>query len=192
VRPFDNFRAANGCDTDTELFLAAVRSRRLSHRNSEMAKSFDLDNSPGHLLRRANQYANDLYTNEQDSKILTQRQFAVLFAVDQREGMSQTELVEATGIDRSTLADMIVRMQNKDLLARKRTEEDLRANSVRITSSGRRALRGAMPAVVKSEARLTEVLPQRMRADFIKALGMIAKAALADENGARAKGRKKR
>jgi DNA-binding MarR family transcriptional regulator len=157
-----------------------------------MAKSFDLDNSPGHLLRRANQYANDLYTNEQDSKTLTQRQFAVLFAVDQKEGMSQTELVEATGIDRSTLADMIVRMQNRDLLARKRTEEDARANSVRITATGRRALRGAMPAVVKSEARLIEVLPQRMRADFIKCLGLIAKAALADENGARAKGRKRR
>ncbi len=65
-----------------------------------MAKSFDLESSPGHLLRRANQYANDLYTNEQDSKVLTQRQFAVLFAVDQHEGMSQTDLVKETGIDR--------------------------------------------------------------------------------------------
>ena len=106
-----------------------------------MAKSFDLDTSPGHLLRRANQFANDLYTNEQEAPGLTQRQFAVLFAIDQREGASQTELVQATGIDRSTLADMIVRLQGRDLLARKRTEDDQRANSVRITPIGRRTMR---------------------------------------------------
>lgn len=150
-----------------------------------MAKSFDLESSPGPLLRRANQYANDLYTNEQDSKILTHRQFAVLFAVDQNEGMSQTDLVRATGIDRSTLADMIVRLQGKDLLARKRTEEDQRANSVRITAAGRRALKAAMPAVLKAEAKILEALPARMRPDFIKALIIIAKAAadaLADED----------
>lgn len=159
-----------------------------------MAKSFDLETSPGHLLRRANQYANDLYTNEQDSSILTQRQFAVLYAVDQQEGMSQTDLVKATGIDRSTLADMIVRLTGKEFLARKRTEEDARANSVRITAAGRRALKAAMPAVLKSEGKILEALPVRMRADFIKALTIIAKAAadaLAEEENSKQK-RKKR
>jgi MarR family transcriptional regulator, lower aerobic nicotinate degradation pathway regulator len=157
-----------------------------------MAKNFDLESSPGHLLRRANQYANDLYTNEQDSKILTQRQFAVLFAIEQHEGMSQTDLVEATGIDRSTLADMIVRMQSKDLLARKRTEEDQRANSVRITAAGRRALKATMPAVLKSEAKILEALPARMRADFIKCLITIAKTAAAELADEGAKPKRKR
>ena len=141
-----------------------------------MAKTFDLETSPGHLLRRANQYANDLYTNEQDNA-LTQRQFAVLFAIEKNEGMTQTDLVEQTGIDRSTLADMIVRLQKRELLARKRTEEDQRANSVRITPQGKRALRTALPAVLKSEARILEALPVRMRADFIKCLTILAKAA---------------
>lgn len=163
-----------------------------------MAKTFDLETSPGHLLRRAQQFANDLYTNEVESSGLTQRQFAVLFAVDQQEGVSQTALVRATGIDRSTLADMIVRMQNKDLLARKRTDEDQRANSVRITTAGRRALRQAMPAVLRSEQRILDALPARLRADFIKALTLIAKAAAdaqitEDESGdGKQKGRKRR
>jgi MarR family transcriptional regulator, lower aerobic nicotinate degradation pathway regulator len=160
-----------------------------------MAKNFDLETSPGHLLRRAQQFANDLYTNEIEEGGLTQRQFAVLFAVDQQEGVSQTALVEATGIDRSTLADMIVRMQNKDLLGRKRTDEDARANSVRITATGRKALRAALPAVLRSEARILEALPARMRADFIKALTLIAKAAVdaqAGDDGEKPKGRKRR
>jgi len=162
-----------------------------------MAKTFDLETSPGHLLRRAQQFANDLYTNEVEPGSLTQRQFAVLFAVDQQEGVSQTTLVRMTGIDRSTLADMIVRMQSRDFLARKRTDDDQRANSVRITAAGRKALRAATPAVLRSETQILEALPARMRADFIKALMLIAKvseeAQLAEENnGGKPKGRKRR
>jgi len=162
-----------------------------------MAKTFDLETSPGHLLRRAQQYANDLYTNEVESGSLTQRQFAVLFAVDQQEGVSQTALVRMTGIDRSTLADMIVRMQSRDLLARKRTDDDQRANSVRITAAGRKALRAAMPAVLRSETQILEALPARMRPDFVKALMLIAKASVDtqqadDDGGGKPKGRKRR
>lgn len=161
-----------------------------------MAKSFDLATSPSHLLRRANQFANDLYANEQEAKGLTQRQLAVLYAVDQQEGVSQTQLVRATGIDRSTLADMIVRMQGKELLARKRTDEDARANSVRITPTGRRALKTAMPAMMRAESRVLDLLPQRTRIEFIKALALIAQRAtdeeLAEESNGKGKGRKKR
>ena len=162
-----------------------------------MAKAFDLDTSPGHLLRRAQQYSNDLYTAEKDDIKLTQRQFAVLFAVDQRDGVSQTDLVAMTGIDRSTLADMIVRMQSKDLLARKRTEEDQRANSVRITSAGRKALKSAMAPVLRADAKILDALPARMRPEFLKGLVLIAKASVeaqlaAEEDGGKAKGRKRR
>jgi DNA-binding MarR family transcriptional regulator len=161
-----------------------------------MAKAFDLQTSPGHLLRRAQQYANDLYTQEVGPDGLTPRQFAVLHAVDQHEGMSQTALVRETGIDRSTLADMISRMLRKDLLARKRTDEDARANAVRITPAGRKALRAAMPAVTKSEQKILEILPARVRTEFTKGLSLIAQAALASElakeNGDAAKGKRGR
>jgi hypothetical protein len=51
--------------------------------------------------------------------------------------------------------------------------------------------------VVRSEARILEALPARMRADFIKALTLIAKAATdaqdaESEDSAKAKGRKRR
>jgi MarR family transcriptional regulator, lower aerobic nicotinate degradation pathway regulator len=162
-----------------------------------MAKSFDLETSPGHLLRRAQQYSNDVFAKKIDGSKLTLRQFAVLFAVDQHDGVSQTTLVTSTGIDRSTLADMIVRMQGKDLLARKRTEEDHRANSVRITSAGRKALKAAMPSALRSDTQVLEALPARMRPDFLKALMLIAQAGVdaqqAEAQGeSSAKGRKRR
>jgi DNA-binding MarR family transcriptional regulator len=42
---------------------------------------------------------------------LTPRQLAVLVTVANNEGLSQTGLVDRTGIDRSTLADIVRRLQ---------------------------------------------------------------------------------
>jgi DNA-binding MarR family transcriptional regulator len=157
------------------------------------AKAFELSSSPGHLLRRAQQYAADLYAKEVGPDGLTPRQFAVLYTVEAREGLTQTDLVRETGIDRSTLADMIGRMLRKDYLARKRTELDQRANSVKITAAGRKALKAALPAVARAEARILDVIPASKRGDFLKALNQIADAALAyEETGGQAAAPKKR
>ena len=58
-----------------------------------------LSRSPYHLLKRAAQYAAYVYQGEVGKAGLTQRQFTVLIAVDQNEGVSQTALVKMTGID---------------------------------------------------------------------------------------------
>ncbi len=156
-----------------------------------MAKGFNLDNSPAHLLRRATQYANDIYTREVGDETLTARQFAVLLTVDKHEGLSQTDLVNMTGIDRSTLADMISRMLKKDLLRRKRTESDARANSVSITTSGKRALTTVLAKVAKAESQILAPLPSGKRADFIKSLTIIAEAAGPEADDEEPKGKKK-
>lgn len=138
--------------------------------------AFSLKNSPGHLLRRAQQYANDLYSKEVGANGPTPRQFEVLYCVSQNEGLSQTDLVRATGIDRSTLADMIARMLKKGLLSRHRTKDDARANAVSITASGRKMLSGAQSSVNKAEAGTLGVLPGAQRGAFMKALAAYAAA----------------
>lgn len=138
--------------------------------------AFTLKSSPGHLLRRAQQYAHDLYAKEVGASGPTPRQFEVLHTVAQNEGLSQTDLVRATGIDRSTLADMIARMIKKGLLSRQRTKADARANAVSITASGKRMLSSAMAAVNRAEAGTIGVLPSAQRSTFIRALSAYAEA----------------
>ena len=138
--------------------------------------AYDLRKSPGHLLRRAQQYAHDLYSKEVGSSGPTPRQFEVLHTVSRNEGLSQTDLVRATGIDRSTLADMIARMIKKGLLSRSRTKEDARANAVSITAAGKRMLAGAMSSVNKAENAALAVLPKTQQAAFMKALSTYADA----------------
>ena len=101
---------------------------------------FDLSEAPSHLIRRCQQFYGDLYAREAGGKELTKQQFTLLCALEQNDGASQTALVEITGIDRSTLAEMVRRMLEKGLLSRERTEEDQRANAVAISPSGKKAL----------------------------------------------------
>ena len=138
--------------------------------------SYNLKKSPGHLLRRAQQYAHDLYAKEVGSTGPTPRQFEVLHTVAANEGLSQTDLVRATGIDRSTLADMIARMIKKGLLSRHRTKEDARANAVSITAAGKRMLSGAIARVNKAENAALGVLPKTQQSGFMRALTAYAEA----------------
>jgi DNA-binding MarR family transcriptional regulator len=138
--------------------------------------NFELAEAPSHLMRRCEQYFADLYAREAGTCELTRSQFTVLCALEHNEGVSQTALVEITGIDRSTLAEMVRRMLERSLITRKRTETDLRANAVAITPGGRKALRSARAAADRAERALLEALPAAERQKFVKCLAAIAAA----------------
>ena len=152
---------------------------------------FDLSQSPSHLLRRCVQYASDLFARELGAGDLTKQQFTVLSAVEQNEGMSQTDLVSITGIDRSTLAEMIRRMIEKGLLARERTETDQRANAVRIAAGGKKALRSARSASDRAEKALLASVSAGDRAKLLKMLAAVVAQAEAEEANPRGEPRAK-
>ena len=140
-----------------------------------------LEGSPTHLLHRVLQLALDYHAEAAGPEGLTQRQYAVLAAAAGKAGLTQSELVRATGIDRSTLAELVARMETRGLVARERSAADARANSVHLTEAGAAALEaGAEPATAADE-RLLAVLPSKKRLTFVKLLSTLADA---PENGA--------
>jgi len=134
-----------------------------------------LDGSASHLLHRILQIALDVYAEETGPGALTQRQFAVLAAVAENEGLTQTDLVNATGIDRSTLADLVARMLGKGLLERERSSTDGRANAVRLAEAGRAALAEARPRVEAADKRILGLVPGGKRGSLMKVLGEMAR-----------------
>ncbi len=136
----------------------------------------ELDHSAIHLLHRAGQCAGDLFTEEVLHDGLTPRQFAVLLTVSREEGLSQTDIVERTGVDRSTLADIIRRLLNKGFVARRRTKNDARVYAVALTGEGRKALLEAEPAAVQADTRLLAALPPAKRDEFLESLAVIVRA----------------
>ncbi len=137
--------------------------------------TLNLSDSPTHLIHRAQQFAADRYAQAFVDSPVTQRQFAVLNAVAANEGLTQTDLVRATGIDRSTLAELVARMSRRGLILRQKAVSDARANTVRLTKDGRAALDEALPLVHDTDAAVLDALPKAKRAAFIESLQRIAR-----------------
>lgn len=138
--------------------------------------------SASHLFHRAEQCAGDLFTRLAPPNSLTPRQFAILAAIEVNEGISQTGLVEKTGIDRSTLADIVRRMLDKDLVQRQRTAEDARAYAVRLTRKGSTMLRKMRPYAEEVDRRIVEAIPAAHRTLFLTVLAqMVDTLAAGDE-----------
>src|SRR5262245_26851873 len=133
-----------------------------------------LDEIVVHLLHRVSQRADDIFGKEVIDVDLTPRQFAVLCAAAESENPSQTDLVVATGIDRSTVAEMIRRMVKKGLLQRRRSRQDARAYVVRVTEGGHRVLKAAKPQARQAGTAIVAPLSSEQRKAFIEALKAIA------------------
>ena len=142
--------------------------------NTDEPGAFVLSTSASHLLHRAQQLAADWFSKRAGDKGVTLRQFAVLAAIAEKPGQSQTDLVRATGVDRSTLADMISRMEKRGWVGRKQAADDARAKAVSLTAAGRRILAAATPHAAAADEMLLEALPRTRRDAFVKTLELLA------------------
>ncbi len=158
---------------------------------SKPDSSGPLDKSPSHLLHRALQRALDIYAETAGPTAVTQRQYAVLAAVSVREGLTQADLVRSTGIDRSTLAELVARMLGKGLIARERSNEDGRANTVSLTDKGKSALGEAQPRADAADEAILKLIPSGKRGGFLAGLRALsaerAKPTSGDDAPAKAK-----
>jgi len=137
------------------------------------SKKTPLDRSIIHLLHRAGQCAGDIFAGEITGSDLTPRQYAVLLVISKNDGISQTGLVNETGIDRSTLADIMRRMQKKGMVKRKRTKTDARTYAVGLTAKGKKTLDRSTPAAKKADAKILAALPVKDRNSLLSALERI-------------------
>ena len=140
-------------------------------------RSGSLADSPSHLMHRVLQLSLDIYAEEAGPDGPTQRQYAVMEAVSVKEGLTQTDLVRATGIDRSTLADLVARMTTKGLLSRERSVIDARAKAVRLSPEGQALLEAARPRVAAADKRIMALVPKAKRDNFLDLLCDLASAA---------------
>lgn len=148
------------------------------------SEAFRLADSPSHLLHRAEQLASDRFTILVGEGVITLRQFAVLAAISENPGVSQADLVRITGVDRSTLADMLARMDRREWITRAGSPTDKRANAVRLAAAGEQMLQNATRNAKAADAAILDALPRAKRKTFLNILGKLAK--LSDEIAAKA------
>lgn len=137
---------------------------------AKKSRTFVASASTIHLLHRAGQLADEAFLSALGRDGITARQFIVLAIVAREDNPSQTMICDLSGIDRSTLADIVRRLVSRGLLARKRTREDARRYAVRITDAGQKSLDEALSVARSVEDQLLGVLTSAQRGDFENAL----------------------
>ncbi len=126
-----------------------------------------------YLLHRACQCAEEMFQAETDGLGITPRQFAVLEKINERQGLSQADLVELTSIDRSTMADVVRRLVRKQFVHRRRTKSDARTYALAITPEGRTALALVHPIASRVDQQLLAALPSNRVTEFLTDLALI-------------------
>jgi DNA-binding MarR family transcriptional regulator len=91
-------------------------------------------------------------------------------AIASAPGVSQVDLVRATGVDRSTLADLIKRLEKRGLVWRTPSPHDARAHAVQLTEEGVTTLAAARHHARAADAAILDALPRTKRKAFVAIL----------------------
>jgi len=85
-------------------------------------------------------------------------QYAALIAIHTHPGIDATRLSAVIAFDRSTLGNVIERLESKKLIERKPSPEDKRVKLLYLTRAGAALLRDIMPAVENAQMRMLQPL----------------------------------
>jgi DNA-binding MarR family transcriptional regulator len=111
---------------------------------------------PGYLFRRMQQIAVAIFVEE--CRALTPVQYAALVAIRTHPGIDATRLSAVIAFDRSTLGNVIERLETKAWVERKPSRDDKRVKLLTLTKAGEALLRDIMPSVDRAQARMLQPL----------------------------------
>jgi MarR family transcriptional regulator, lower aerobic nicotinate degradation pathway regulator len=127
--------------------------------NKQAAVTMDaVYTAPGYLFRRMQQIAVSIFVEECKACDLTPVQFAALVAIHTHPGIDATRLSAVIAFDRSTLGNVIERLEAKHYIERKPSREDKRIKLLYLTKTGAALFRDVVPSVDRAQARMLQPL----------------------------------
>ena len=130
----------------------------------------DLYKHPGHLIRRVHQIAVALFMEECGESGITPVQYACLKALKANPGVDATRLSSLIAFDRSTIGNVLERLERKGLIQRFPSAQDKRIKLLKLDPEGRRLLRRLEAAVERSQKRILAPLNAEQQRALIKLL----------------------
>lgn len=127
----------------------------------------------GYHLRMAQVTVFKDFDREMAGLDMTPAIFGVLEVLHHNEGLTQTRLATAIGLDRSSLVPLLDKLQKRGLVAREASLEDRRSNHLHLTPEGRQLLIEAEKRVNEHEERVLASLSKNETRQLIKLLAKI-------------------
>ncbi|MGD9942365.1 MAG: MarR family winged helix-turn-helix transcriptional regulator [Burkholderiaceae bacterium] len=131
---------------------------------------------PGYLVRRLNQIHYAMFFEECTEQNVTPVQYGILTALSLSPWLDQTALAMELGLDRTTTADVLKRLQEKGLIERRINALDRRSRQAAITPEGLRVMGQLQEGMLRAQQRLLSPLSPRNQAIFMKLLASLVEA----------------
>ncbi|EZP58812.1 MarR family winged helix-turn-helix transcriptional regulator [Delftia sp. RIT313] len=129
--------------------------------------SIDLYDQPGHLIRRAQQIAAQLFRDVLGPDV-TPVQYAILRMLQEKPGIDQVTLARLVALDNSTTADIAARLEAKGWVLREILPR--RQRRLTLTAEGETMLAGFVPNVHELHKRMLAALEPQEQAEFKRLL----------------------
>lgn len=113
---------------------------------------------PGFLIRRLHQLHCSLFLEETRGHDITPVQYSLMTTLDVRGELEQNTLAMQIGLERSSVAEVVPRLQLRGLLERRRSRADGRVKLIRLTRKGRALLRKMSKSVRRAHERTIDRL----------------------------------
>ena len=139
---------------------------------------------PGYLVRRLHQIHCALFLEECKLWRLTPVQYGLLTALSLRGELDQGSLAEELGLDRTTAAEVLARLEKRGLVRRKPNPRDRRARLAKITRKGRAITAAMFAGMQRAQDRMCAPLTQKERDVFMATLVRLIEANNAYGRGA--------
>jgi DNA-binding MarR family transcriptional regulator len=136
----------------------------------------DLDELPGHYIRRLHQIAVAIFLQETEAHGLTPVQYAALSRVGLTPGVDQRTLAGSIGLDTSTTAGVIDRLEARGLMQRQASPGDRRVRLLTLTAEGQTLLLAVEPQMLQAQQRILQPLPVAERDEFMRMLRKLVTA----------------
>ena len=137
---------------------------------------------PGHLIRRVHQISTAYFTEECGGD-LTAVQYAALVTVGAHPGIDATRLSEIIYFDRSTIGDVLDRIEGKGWIVRASTPNDRRTKRLELSPAGLAALQQVESGIRRVQERLLAVLTAGEATTLVRLLAKIADGGEDDGSG---------
>lgn len=152
-----------------------AESDRGARRRTEPVRFGPLPGYLGYQIRQAQAAIfRDLAANTAALNV-TPGEYGLLSLVDANPGISQIDLAQVYGLDKSTLSLAVTRLHKRGLVRRTRSADDGRYYSLWLTPSGSRLLAGARAYVEAQEKAMDRVLRPGERAHILDILERISR-----------------
>jgi len=136
----------------------------------EQTVDYRLDRQIGFVLRRAHQYASEVFQSKIGDRNLTPQQFSVLAMLLERREIAQTKLGGLVAMDPATVLGVVQRLAQRGLVAVRTDPADGRRRLVQLTRDGHELARELIAIGPTISDEILAGLNEKERRDLLRLL----------------------